>query len=166
MKSTDASNEYKDELQEKDGKIPGAAEFPPGTRVYVKAPLLNEHYKKLRERWRGVFIVVKEFDTACLVTPLRQDVKVEPHQLPQDLPHGVIPPPRVRRVDKSELKKCRSLTFFSRPLARDFTRDFLQPYESANEFYTHCSESALDQLCDEEKFSTLVEHELGEAQGK
>lgn len=122
--------EYQNELKEKEaGAAQGASDFPPGTRVYVKAPLLNEHYKKLRERWRGVYVVVHEYPTACMVMPLRQQIKVDLNQLPRDVPKGVSPSPNtMRKIDKSELKKCRTLTFFSRPLANEYHKLFLAPY--------------------------------------
>ena len=149
------AEEYQAELDEKEkGADLRAADFPPGTRVYVKAPLLNEHYKKLRERWRGTYIVVKEMPTACMVVPLRQQIKYEIDQLPADAPHGVAPPltHQWKKVDKSELKKCRTLTFFSRPLAHEFKSQFLAPYNTDVEYEPDIYESATDLLRNEDGF--------------
>ena len=129
------SREYQDEIdaKSKDYNLK-ASDFPPGTRVYVKAPLLNEHYKKLRERYRDVYIVTEEFPTACIVVPLRQNVKVGLREKAPGAP-GRLPTLTPRQIDKSELKKCKTLTFYSRPLAREFAREFFEPYETANEYF-------------------------------
>ena len=130
------NSEYREELALKSSLFnQPSTSFPPGTRVYVKAPLLNEHYKKLRERYRDVYVVLEEHDTACIVVPLKQNLKVNLNQTPKDLPRQAIPHLQPRRVDKSELKKCKTLTFFSRPLARDFQKDFFAPYETAEEYF-------------------------------
>ena len=129
------SQEYQDEVNLKSENYNiKANDFPPGTRVYVKAPLLNEHYKKLRERYRDVYIVTQEFPTACIVMPIRQNVKVDLKQTPSGNP-GRLPALTPHRVDKSELKKCKTLTFYSRPLAREFAREFFEPYETADEYF-------------------------------
>ena len=142
--------EYEEEICEKQSQFNTKAhEFPPGTQVYIRAPLLNEKYKKLRPRWRGVYTVVEEFQTAVLVVPIRSEIIAELDQVPRDVPRKVTPVPKTFRVDKSELKKVRALTFFSRPLARDFSREFFKPYESPAEFWM-----------DNDAFDDVIEDEI------
>ena len=128
-------HEYENELKEKEQPNSLTDNFPEGTWVYHKAPMVNESYMKLRPRYRGPFVVVKQFDTACLITPIQQPVLCDVNQLPTDVPKGTTRKLQVRRCDKSELKRYRSLTFFSRPLAHQFTEEFLSPYVCENKYY-------------------------------
>ena len=107
-------------------------QFPPGTIVAVrdKTQARKETNAKLRPRYRGAFIVVKETPTSCLVRPFSSETILEDMEDDLDATKGrgrKLPKYKIMKCDKGDLKKTKQLLFYSMPLARKFAEQLASP---------------------------------------
>ena len=107
-------------------------QFPPGTIVAVrdKTQARKEANVKLRPRYRGAFIVVKETPTSCMVRPYSSETILSDMETDLDVTRGrgrKLPKYKVMKCDKGDLKKLKQLLFYSMPLARKFAEQLSSP---------------------------------------
>ena len=107
-------------------------QFPPGTIVAVrdKTQPRKEANVKLRPRYRGAFIVVKETPTSCIIRPYSSETILEDMETDIDITRGRgrrLPRYKLIKCDKGDLKKLRHLLFYSMPLARKFAEHLTTP---------------------------------------
>ena len=107
-------------------------QFPPGTIVAVrdKTQARKEANVKLRPRYRGAFIVVKETPTACIIRPYSSETILEDMEKDVDITRGRgrrLPRYKLLKQDKDDLKKLKHLLFYSMPLARKFAEHLSSP---------------------------------------
>ena len=107
-------------------------QFPPGTIVAVKdkTQAKKESNIKLRPRYRGAFIVVKETPTSCLIRPFSSETILEDMEDDLDITKGrgrKLPRYKIMKCDKENLKKLKQLLFYSMPLARKFAEQLASP---------------------------------------
>ena len=115
-------------------------QFPPGTIVAVrdKTQARKETNVKLRPRYRGAFIVVKETPTACLVRPYSSETILEDMEEDEEATRGrgrKLPKYKIMKCDKGDLKKMKHLLFYSMPLARKFAEQLASPSPNPNRAY-------------------------------
>ena len=119
-------NRYLEEMEEKK-KILTAPhwDFPTGTLVALKdkTQARENNYIKLRPKYRGVFIVVKQMPTACLIRAFSSESILEDMESELTAPRGrgrPLPRYKVIKADKGDLKKLSQLVFYSTPMAKQF----------------------------------------------
>ena len=114
--------------------------FPPGMLVALKEktqPTLQSNIK-LRPRYKGVFIVVKEFPTACLIRPFSSETILADMENEDIAVRGrgkTLPRYKIIKVDKDDLKKIKHLTFYSTPMAKKFMEHLRSPAPSLEDEY-------------------------------
>jgi len=99
--------------------------FPKGTLVALKdkTQAREDNYIKLRPKYRGVFIVVKETPTACFIRAFSSESILQDMEEELTAPRGrgrPLPRYKVIKADKGDLKKLSQLVFYSTPVARQF----------------------------------------------
>ena len=136
-----AAKHYKMQLESKTRNAGLNSSFPPGTYIMRKAHYTNPHYMKLRERCRGVYVVTHEMPTAVDAVPVSQAVQDEAEIEQQvgapDARKYIYKP---KRIDKKEIKRVDALTFYSYPLAKQFSDLFLEPYKYNCEYVIQMDE--------------------------
>ena len=121
-----AHTRYLSELKGKNTILKSSKwDFPIGTLVALKDKTQGTQGAnvKLRPRYRGVFVTVKQTDTACFIRPYSSETIMRDMECELDATKGRGPPiPRykVMKVDKGDLKKIKHLVFYSQPMARKF----------------------------------------------
>ena len=122
-----ARKRYLDELDEKKKIIQAPYwDFPEGTLVALKdkTQATKEANIKLRPRYKGVFIVIKQTTTSCLIRAFSSETILEDMENEHEAPRGrgkPLPRYKIRKADKNDLKKLKHLVFYSLPLAKKFT---------------------------------------------
>ena len=117
---------YLDELEEKKKIITAPHwDFPAGTLVALrdKTQAREDNYIKLRPKYRGVFVVVKQMTTACYIRAYSSESILEDMEEELIAPRGRgRPQPRYKiiKADKNDLKKLSQLVFYSAPMAKKF----------------------------------------------
>ncbi len=132
---------YMNELYEKTNFLDKPKfSFPPGMLVALKEktqPTLQSNIK-LRPRYKGVFIVVKEFPTACLIRPFSSETILADMENEDIAVRGrgkTLPRYKIIKVDKDDLKKIKHLTFYSTPMAKKFMEHLRSPAPSLEDEY-------------------------------
>lgn len=122
-----AKQRYLEEMEEKK-KILTAPywDFPNGTLVALKdkTQAREDNYIKLRPKYRGVFVVVKQTPTACFIRAFSSETIMEDMESELTSHRGRgRPQPRYKiiKADKNDLKKLSQLVFYSTPMAKQFT---------------------------------------------
>lgn len=117
---------YLDELDEKK-KILTAPhwDFPKGTLVALKDKTQSRenNYIKLRPKYRGVFIVVQQTQTSCLIRPYSSETILQDMESELTAHRGrgkPLPRYKIIKADKGDLKKLSQLVFYSTPMAKKF----------------------------------------------
>ena len=121
-----AKQRHLDELEQKK-KILTAPhwEFPKGTLVALKDKTQSRenNYVKLRPKYRGVFIVVKQTPTSCLIRAFSSETIMQDMESELTAPRGrgrPLPRYKIIKADKGDLKKLSQLVFYSTPMAKQF----------------------------------------------
>ena len=122
----DSKRRYLEELENKK-KILTAPhwDFPSGTLVALKdktQPRVDTHIK-LRPKYRGVFIVIRQTTTSCLIRPFSSESILEDmeDELVAHKGRGrPLPRYKIIKADKNDLKKLTQLVFYSAPMAKKF----------------------------------------------
>lgn len=149
-----AKERYLRELEEKKAILTAPKwEFPEGTLVAVKErhqATKNSHYK-LRPKYRGVFIVVRQTTTACLIRPFSSETILNDMESPEEAHRGrgrALPRYKILKVDKQDLKKLKHLVFYSTPMAKKFMEHLVSAPPDLTRTYEVIPES--DELLEEE----------------
>ena len=128
-----SKNRYLTELEGKK-KILNSPHWsmPPGCLVALrdKTQARQTANVKLRPRYRGVYIVVKETTTSCLIRPFSSESILEDMESPEDITRGrgrCLPRYRIVKADKDDLKKLKHLVFYSQPMAKKFLEHLKAP---------------------------------------
>ena len=115
-----------DEMEEKK-KILTAPhwDFPKGTLVALKDKTQprEDNYIKLRPKFKGVFIVVKQTPTSCLIRAFSSETILQDMESELTAPRGrgrPLPRYKIIKADKGDLKKISQLVFYSTPMAKKF----------------------------------------------
>ena len=107
-------------------------QYPPGTIVAIKdkTQARKETNVKLRPKYKGAFIVVKETATSCMVRPYSSETIMKDMEDDLDATKGrgrKLPRYKIIKADKGDLKKIKHLLFYSMPLARKFAEHLNSP---------------------------------------
>ena len=136
-----SKNRYLEELNYKKKLLKAPKwDFLPGTLVALKdkTQATKEANIKLRPRYRGVFIVVQQSATTCLIRPYSSESIMRDMETDLEATRGrghPIPKYKVLKVDKGDLKKLKHLIFYSQPMAKKFMEHLRVPRPDIHQEY-------------------------------
>ena len=144
--------------------------FPERTLVYVRRNISKtDPLHKLRERYVGPYIVTKEFDTKVRIQPFKNEDIVKDVEPIHILGHGRhLARLSNKIVDKTFLKKCKGLTFFSPGMAKELKNQFFGGIDFKNLEYTHARDSDIvgEEEDDSENEDVLTAVRLDKSRGQ
>ena len=145
-------------------------QFPPGTIVAVKDKTQprKEANVKLRPRYKGAFIVVKETPTSCTIRPYSSETILEDMETDIDITRGrgrKLPRYKLIKCDKGDLKKLKHLLFYSMPLARKFAEHLATPDpDPGRQYLVAEGDEVSGTTPDEEELLEKIEDQPGPAE--
>lgn len=152
-----AKTRYLAELKMKQGILSkGMRDFPEGTLVALKDKTQSrkDTNVKLRPRYRGVFTVVKQTETSCLIRAYSSETILEDVETEEEITRGRgrrLPRYRIIKADKDDLKKIRHLVFYSQPMAKKFMEHLVSKGPNINREYETEPEEDQDQFLEAEE---------------
>ena len=145
-----AKTRYLSEIKEKQRLLDAPHwSMKPGTIVAMKDKTQARQNTniKLRPRYRGAYIVVKEMKTACLIRPYSSESILEDMETEEEVPRGRgrrLPRYKIIKVDKDDLKKTKHLLFYSQPMARKFLEHLVTPAPQPGQTYDVVEDSTAE----------------------
>ena len=136
-----SKNRYLSELRSKKKILDSPVwSMPPGCLVALrdKTQARQSANVKLRPRYRGVYIVVKETPTSCLIRPFSSESILEDMETEEEAPRGrgrCLPRYKIVKADKNDLKKLKHLVFYSQPMAKKFLEHLVAPAPTPGQEY-------------------------------
>ena len=159
-----AKERYLKDLSYKKGVLKAPKwDYPIGTLVALrdKTQATQEANIKLRPRYKGVFIVVQQTDTSCMIKPYSSETILRDMETDLEANRGrgkPLPRYKVIKVDKADLKKLKHLVFYSQPLAKKFVEHLVTPGPQLDQEYEIVEErEETTDVSMEDKADDLVE---------
>ena len=160
-----SKNRYLDELKYKKNLLQLSKwDLPPGTVVALrdKTQATKHTNIKLRPRYRGAFIVVKQTDTSCFIRPYSTDTILRDMETEIDATRGrgrALPRYKIIKCDKVDLKKLKHIFFYSQPLAKKFMEHLQTPPPDLQQEYI-AEDNVPDEMIEEEVLETIDPEDL------